>query len=109
MRLTRDHRLRRSAEFRSLTSRGRRVRSRHLTLVHAESPTGLLRMGLGVSRKVGKAVIRNKLRRRIREIVRSRFKGPEGLDLLFIARPGAGALEFAQLEREIDHLLRKMR
>jgi ribonuclease P protein component len=64
---------------------------------------------LAVSRKVGNAVVRNRLKRRIREIVRRQLSGDEGVDLLIIARPGAASREFSELSREVGNLLRSAR
>ena len=65
------------------------------------------RLGTTVSRKVGGAVTRNRVRRRIREIYR-RWNGRRELpplDLVVHAKPAAGTAEFSQLERELEGLL----
>ena len=68
-----------------------------------------LRNREAVSRKVGGAVIRNRVRRRIREIYR-RWKGRQQLppiDLLVHAKPPAATAEFSDLERELERLLHR--
>ena len=67
------------------------------------------RLGMTVSRKVGGAVTRNRVRRRIREIYR-RWKGRAdlpSLDLVVHAKPPAGQADFPDLSRELERLLRK--
>ena len=62
------------------------------------------RLGMTVSRKVGGAVTRNRVRRRIREIYR-RWKGRKDLpplDLLVHAKPPAGTAEFSSLAQELE-------
>lgn len=54
------------------------------------------RLGFSVSKRVGKAVVRNKVKRRLREIVRPVSLRP-GRDIVFIARPPAAAADFAAL------------
>jgi ribonuclease P protein component len=64
------------------------------------------RIGLSTPRSLGGAVQRNRVRRRLRELVRARLEriGP-GWDLLLIARPAAGEASRAELGAAIDALL----
>jgi ribonuclease P protein component len=64
------------------------------------------RIGLSTPRTLGGAVQRNRVRRRLRELVRARLEriGP-GWDLLLIARPAAGEASHAELGAAIDALL----
>ncbi|MBP8128926.1 MAG: ribonuclease P protein component [Candidatus Hydrogenedentes bacterium] len=66
------------------------------------------RLGVAVSRRVGRAVVRNKIKRRIREYFRTH--APEfaaAMDLVVVARPSAAALEYAQSVDVLDRILRK--
>ena len=66
------------------------------------------RFGFVVSKRIGNAVTRNVVKRRLRELVRrSTIKG--GWDAVFIARRGAGTAQFAQLKQATDNLLRRTR
>lgn len=68
-------------------------------------------MGIVVSRKVGKAVVRNRVRRRLREGVRELTRQPlsaeaymdsrPSFDLLVIARPSAAAADYQDLKRSL--------
>lgn len=63
------------------------------------------RLGLTVSRKVGGAVVRNRVKRRVREWFRlSRAQLSAGVDLVVIARRGAGGLATCQIASELDRL-----
>ncbi|MBX6762750.1 MAG: ribonuclease P protein component [Rubrobacteraceae bacterium] len=99
-----------SRDFERVYREGSVYRGRLLS-VHAY-PNGLEnpRLGLAVSKRVGSAVIRNKLRRRIREIFfwrRSRIDG-KGYDLVVSARPAAASASFGELEDEFDRALEKL-
>jgi len=73
-------------------------------------PNGLTlsRYGFSISRRVGKAVVRNRVKRRLREILRSAPLEP-GWDIIFIARPKAGGTSFARLKKSVQGLLSQAR
>jgi len=70
-----------------------------LTRNKAANDDGATRIGFTVTRKVGKAVIRNRIKRRLRAAVREIFPGnaSEGFDYVLIARPSAATRNFASL------------
>ncbi len=78
---------------------GRRASSPQFLVVGLRSPQGSqapTRLGLTVSRKVGRAVRRNRLRRRMREVFRTHRPAMQGgWDIVVVARPGAAELDFA--------------
>ena len=69
---------------------------------------GLSRYGFSVSRRVGNAVVRNRVKRLFREILR---QAPlqTGWDIVFIARPTAASTDYASLEKSINNLLAQAR
>jgi len=69
-------------------------------------PNGLSlsRYGFSVSRRVGKAVVRNRVKRLLREILRQAPLQP-GQDIVFIARPAAATADYASLEKSVNSLL----
>ena len=79
-------------------------------LVMKALPNGLSlsRYGFSVTKKVGKAVQRNRLRRLFREIMRVQVLKP-GWDIVFTARREAVAADFHQLERAVTKLLTQTR
>lgn len=97
-------RLRRKREFERVFRSGVRCGAPALRLIIARGESGIPRLGLAVSRKVGPAVVRNLLKRRLREIFR-RDRGllPEPLDIVVVPQAGADRLSYAELR---DQFLR---
>jgi len=107
-------RLRKHAEFVGVQRSGRRVGTPHFTLLVAPQPPGargVARLGVVVSRKIGDAVQRNRVKRLCRECFRVwPDLLPDGVDLVVIARPGAHALKLEQVRTEwrgVESLIKK--
>jgi ribonuclease P protein component len=104
-------RLSHSAEFERVYRQGRSIANRHLVLYtfpngSAQRP----RLGLSVSRKVGGAVQRNKVKRLLREAFARAEDGLKaGQDVVVVARPGAGELAerggLAGVEESLSELI----
>jgi ribonuclease P protein component len=110
--LSRDDRLRKRREFEECYASGVRVSGRHLQffLLMAETACpgpARPRLGLSVSRRVGGAVTRNRVRRRLREIFRRNRDvfGGRGGNLVINARPSAAQATFAELREEYRSLV----
>ena len=79
-------------------------------LVMKALPNGLTlsRYGFSVSKRIGKAVIRNRVKRLLREILRVTPLEP-GWDIIFIARPAAATVDYASLKKSVEGLLSRAR
>jgi ribonuclease P protein component len=81
----------------------------------APAPAGLsppaVRVGFTVSRKVGNAVVRNRVRRRLREIARLDIpaQARPDLDYVLVGRQAAVGRDFATMERELLEALRRLK
>jgi ribonuclease P protein component len=83
--------------------------TRHFLLVHTPMPDGPARLGITVTRKIGGAVVRNRIKRAVRETFRrSRHALADGLAIVVIARNGAGELCGTEIAREIEPALREV-
>jgi ribonuclease P protein component len=102
-RYRRRYRLRKRREYLALQSAGKRRRSLHFTVITRAKESPPSRLGITTSRKVGHAPARNRIRRLVREFFRKRRAAiAPPRDILVIARPGAAAVSYADVERELD-------
>jgi ribonuclease P protein component len=105
-RLPRATRVRLRSDYLAIQNRGRRVGGTNL-LVFALAGSG--RMGITVSRKVGGAVVRNRVKRWIRECYRRRRTDfPGTVDFVVVARPAAAAAGHMGICRELAALARRL-
>jgi ribonuclease P protein component len=97
-------RLRRRGEFLYAQREGARFQTPHF-IVYAVRVEGIIapRLGITVSRRIGGAVMRNRVKRRVRECFRRELRAliPEGTDLLVIARTGAAQVETRAILSEL--------
>jgi ribonuclease P protein component len=100
--------LRKSAEIERVRTSGRSWAHPLVVLIAGPNDLHSVRLGLAVSKRVGSAVARNRVRRRIREIIRLRQHDLKpGFDLLFIARPPSASASWNELCGAVDGLLRR--
>jgi ribonuclease P protein component len=110
----RRHRLSRSRDFDAVYRQGRSVSTRFLVLYAfaRDDADGEPRLGLAVPKSLGTAVVRNRMKRRLREAWRLRLdEVPRGRDYVLIARPGlpetAEARGFDWLSERVAEVLGK--
>jgi ribonuclease P protein component len=97
----RDRRIRKRADFLRVQSQGQRASTAHFTLLVAAGGPGPSRLGIVVTKKIGNAVARNRVKRLCRECFRSwPDYVPEGIDLVVIAKEGAPELGLAAVREE---------
>jgi ribonuclease P protein component len=102
-------RLHHSAEFRYLQRHGARAESAHFVMYAGRiRDDEKSRLGVTVSKRVGIAVIRNAIKRRVREAYRLRLRAmlPEGISMVVIARAGAGQLTSGAIDGELSAMMR---
>jgi ribonuclease P protein component len=105
----RDRRIRKRADFLRVQSQGQRASTAHFTLLVAGGGPGPSRLGIVVTKKVGNAVARNRVKRVCRECFRlwPDFV-PEGIDLVVIAKEGAPELGLAAVRGEWERARKKV-
>jgi len=104
-RFTKAARLRHRQEFLRAQAQGKRFHTRHFGVTLAPMAEGHPRLGLVATRRMGKAVQRNRVKRLLREFFRRHQTGLPAFDLVIMAKKGASALGYHQVEEELGRLL----
>lgn len=108
--MDRQSRLRRNEDFQRARRDGRSWATPWVVLVAVPSDLDHPRFGFAVGKRLGKAVVRNRVKRRLREAVRlQRAQVAPGWDLVFIARDPIRDIAFDQLSGAITQLLKRAR
>lgn len=92
--------LKKNSDFHRLYAKGKSSANRFLAVYCRRNGRGVNRMGYTVSAKLGGAVVRNRVRRRLREIARLNAPALKtGWDIVVVARSRAVGAEYAELDR----------
>jgi ribonuclease P protein component len=106
--MKRKYRLRRNSDFRRVRHVGKSNASPLLVLAFLRNNLDHSRFGFVVSKQLGKAVNRNKIKRRVREAVRLRLAQIKpGYDVVYVARRNARQATYQELAQSAEDLLKK--
>ena len=109
MEFPREARLVRRGEFDAVYRAGKRRSSSHFTVFFRANQLPVSRFGFSIKKALGGAVVRNRIRRRIREIVRChRMELPVGWDIVIHPKSSVGRAEFAGLTADLVRLMKSV-
>jgi ribonuclease P protein component len=92
-------------QFQYVYQNGKSYADRYLVMYVKENGTDINRIGISVSKKVGNSIVRHRITRLVRESYRLHediFNS--GLDIVIVARPGAAAVGYKEVESALLHL-----
>ncbi len=108
----RDHRLLSNRQFRAVYDRGQKFNTPFFSAFFLPTEHRLQRFGLTTTRKIGNAVLRNRCRRRLRELFRLRdlitLEGI-GFDVVLNVKPTAATAKYSEIEAAFSQLLLRFR
>ena len=104
--MRREDRLTRGRDFEDVCTRGKSWANSLLVLRALPNELGTSRYGFAVGKRLGGAVVRNRVKRRLREGTRLTAT-KDGWDIVFIARHGAVDADYKTLKRAIEELLER--
>ena len=96
------------SEYRFVFKTGEKFVGRHFICYLVRRENEGSKLGFAVSRKVGKAIVRNRIKRYLREFYRTHRSGfSTGFWLVIVARPAAAGLRYPQCVEAVEKLLKR--
>ena len=107
--MQKQHRLRKSKDFAAVRREGKSWADRRLVLVARRTGGEHCRFGFSVSKRVGNAVVRNRVKRKLKEAARVELltRVEPGWDFVVIARKDAADADYHRLNRSLQRLFRR--
>ncbi len=100
--------LKKNFQFRYVYNRGKSLANRHLVMYVIKNGKQTNQLGISVSKKVGKSVVRSRVTRLIRESYRLMEEDVrQGYDIVVIARVAAKDVSYHEIEKSLRHLIKK--
>ena len=101
-----EHKIKKRRDFLAVKKSGQLYRCPHFLVIIKNRGTGPTRLGVTVTRKIGGAVVRNRIKRHLREFFRVEYQYlPSSIDMSVIVLRGAEKLSFTDVQRELQVVL----
>ncbi|HFL3828508.1 TPA: ribonuclease P protein component [Clostridioides difficile] len=105
--MDKEYRLRSNEDFIKVYTKGKNYWNRNLILYVKKNGLENSRIGFSITKKIGNSVVRNKIRRRMKEICRLNFnKIKVGYDIIFIPKKNVVNITYWDLESAMLHILK---
>ena len=105
--MRKSFRVKKEKDFNAIFQEGKSVANRKFVVYRLENSEQHFRVGLSVSKKLGNAVMRNQIKRRIRHVlITHKDQIIENLDFVVIARKGVEEMNYTEIEKNLLHVLR---
>ena len=105
--MNKEHRIRKNEQFDTIIKQGKRINTEPLNLFVVPNKENKLRLGVATSKKIGNAIVRNKVRRQIKAIMRN-YKMGGSVDIIIVAKPKIHEFTYKELASIIADVLTKL-
>lgn len=104
--MKKTYRVKRDKDFKAIFDNGKSCANRRFVVYRLKTDQPHYRVGLSVSKKLGNAVVRNKIKRRLRHLVKSMEQQLVSEDFVIIARRGVETLTYQEMQTNLVHVLK---
>ena len=106
--ISKEYHIKKNEEIEKIIKHKHSVGNKYFAIyTNKNDETSHYRFALSIGKKYGIAVERNKMKRRIREIIKNNSNLINNLDYVFVIKPASNILEYKQIEENIIYLLKK--
>ena len=105
--MKKEYRVKKSTEFDRIIKEKKSFANSQFVIYYSKNNENHMRLGISVSKKLGKAHERNKLKRYVRENFNKKKDLIKSYDIIIIVRQGAVGIDFDQFSNSINHILIK--
>lgn len=107
--MKKEYRVKKSTDFDTIIKKRKSFANRQFIVYYDKNDFEHMRLGISVSKRLGKAHKRNEIKRYIREVFKTRKDSVKNYDLIVIARDSIVDKSLAEYEKSIDHILKKVK
>ena len=106
--MKKEYRVKKNEDFSRIIKRKQSMANRTFIIYYLKNDIGHARIGISVSKKLGKAVIRNKIKRQVRMIIKETINLDDNYDYIVIVRNKFLDLDFTSNLKEFKYLYKKI-
>ncbi|HEX0027466.1 ribonuclease P protein component [Streptococcus pyogenes] len=104
--MKKTYRVKREKDFQAIFKDGKSTANRKFVIYHLNRGQDHFRVGISVGKKIGNAVTRNAVKRKIRHVIMVLGHQLKSEDFVVIARKGVESLEYQELQQNLHHVLK---
>ncbi|HFF7418417.1 TPA: ribonuclease P protein component [Streptococcus pyogenes] len=104
--MKKTYRVKCEKDFQAIFKDGKSTANRKFVIYHLNRGQDHFRVGISVGKKIGNAVTRNAVKRKIRHVIMALGYQLKSEDFVVIARKGVESLEYQELQQNLHHVLK---